>query len=337
MPTIGIATNKKILELFKMMKEESLILAPSFQRKLVWNDRHKESFIDTILKGLPFPEIYLADGDIDLVSQMSKTLVVDGQQRMSTIYQYIDDSEDFKLKKITPFAELTAAEQTAFYDYIVVVRDLGRIENDEIIEIFKRINSVQYALKAMEIRNALYEGEYIFTAKEIAEKNSSFKHFEIFSDTQYSRMQDIEFILLIMSTIEEKGYFTGSKEIEKYVKKYDTEYINKKSMLSDINSVFKLIHQSISRPDSIWASKSNYFTLAVELLKFKKNNDSLMKSKPLSDVLEKFELELFKAKAKNPEKNDFALYYKFIFQATASRKGRNTRGSILRNHLDILK
>jgi uncharacterized protein with ParB-like and HNH nuclease domain len=54
----GIATNKKVLDLFNMMKNHTLILAPSFQRKLVWNDAHKEKFIETILLKLPFPEIY---------------------------------------------------------------------------------------------------------------------------------------------------------------------------------------------------------------------------------------------------------------------------------------
>jgi uncharacterized protein with ParB-like and HNH nuclease domain len=70
-------------------EEWFIVLAPSFQRKLVWNDMHKEDFIETILLMLPFPEIYLADGGINLETQTSETLVVDGQQRLSTIYEYI--------------------------------------------------------------------------------------------------------------------------------------------------------------------------------------------------------------------------------------------------------
>jgi len=69
---IGIATNSKVINLFNMMKEGSLILKPSFQRNLVWNDKHKENFIDTILKGFPFPEVYFADGKLDLETQKSQ-------------------------------------------------------------------------------------------------------------------------------------------------------------------------------------------------------------------------------------------------------------------------
>ncbi len=62
MSELGIATNKKVLEIFNMMKDGSLILRPRFQRKLVWNNTHKENFIETILMKLPFPEIYCRMG-----------------------------------------------------------------------------------------------------------------------------------------------------------------------------------------------------------------------------------------------------------------------------------
>ena len=100
MSELGIATNKKVLEVFNMMKDGSLILRPRFQRKLVWNNTHKENFIETILMKLPFPEIYLATGEIDLELQKSTTLVVDGQQRLSTIYQYITGSKELITKRL---------------------------------------------------------------------------------------------------------------------------------------------------------------------------------------------------------------------------------------------
>ena len=85
---VGTGTNKTILNIYKMMREGSLILQPSFQRKLVWNNKHKENFLETILLNLPFPEVYFADGEINLETMEAKTLVVDGQQRLNTIYQY---------------------------------------------------------------------------------------------------------------------------------------------------------------------------------------------------------------------------------------------------------
>lgn len=337
MAAIGTATNKKLLDIFNMMKDGSLILRPSFQRKLVWNDSHKENFIETILVNLPFPEVYFADGDIDLETQTSKTLVVDGQQRLSTIYQYIKSSSEFNIKRIRKFDDLTDDEKTNFFDYKIVVRDLGRIKKDLLIEIFQRINSVNYALNAMEIKNALYEGEFILLAKDFIENNKDIDQIEVFSSTDLTRMKDIEFVLLIMSTLEEGGYFTGSKEIETYVSKYDSSYPNKVEMKNDLNFVIKLFIDTKLDYDSIWYRKSSFFTLIIELIKFKRKYGLFPNAKPLSNLLQKFETELLASKTVDITKNKFAEYYYYTFQGTTGRKGRNQRGLLLSSHLETLK
>ena len=83
-------STKKISDLIGMIKRGDLILQPDFQRKLVWAPKHKESFIDTILRGFPFPEIYIAQSGIDLETFQAQQVVVDGQQRLSTIISYIN-------------------------------------------------------------------------------------------------------------------------------------------------------------------------------------------------------------------------------------------------------
>lgn len=333
---IGISTNKKLLELFNSMKSGDIELRPSFQRKLVWNNKHKEAFIETILRGLPFPEIYLADGDIDLVTQRSKSLVVDGQQRLNTIYQYVTGSKEFPLKSISSFEKLTDKEKTDFFDYTIVVRDLGRIEEDKLTEIFKRINSVMYALNAMEIQNALYEGDFITCAKEILSE-SDFKDIEIFSETEYSRMRDLEFILLIMSTIEENGYFSGTKEVESHIVRFDNDYPEKEIMKSNVKDCVKLILDTEIPPDSIWMRKSNFFTLSVELIKFKRENGLSPNTKDLKLALLELEKKIIENKNADTEKNEYARYYKYVFSGTASRIARITRGELLRKHLSQLK
>ncbi|MHC5914832.1 MAG: DUF262 domain-containing protein [Nostoc sp.] len=330
----GIATNKKILDLFNMMKNGSLILAPSFQRKLVWNDAHKESFIETILLGLPFPEIYLADGEIDLETQTSKTLVVDGQQRLNTTYQYVTASPDFLIKGIKRFENLSPQEKTDFFDYIVVVRDLGRIEEIEIRTIFKRINSVQYALNAIEISNSLYQGEFITTAKDILDNNRLLEKLEVFSEGESSRMKDLEYVLLIMSTIEEGGYFTSDNEVEEYVKRYDNEYPKKEAIVKDFIEVSELIFTCNLPADSLWNKKSSLFTLIIELIKIKRKYSYLPNAQKLSATLNSLEEQLFNNKKGDVSTNKFAQYYYYIHQGTASRKGRNIRGELLQNYLE---
>lgn len=332
MNNIGTADNEKLLDLYNRMKEGSLILRPSFQRNLVWNNSHKESFIDTILRGLPFPEIYLSDGEIDLDNQTSIRLVVDGQQRLDTIFSYINN--DFKIRNITPFEELTAAEKTNFFDYKIVVRDLGRLDEDQIIDIFKRINSVRYALNAMEINNALYEGDFISTAKEIQESNL-FDNISMFSENQYARMRDIEYILLIMSTIEEGGYFGASSEIEKFIQKYDNEYPNSEEIKIDILENVDIIKKANLEPDSIWFRKSSFFSLIVELIKAKRR-DIIFEPKELKSLLIGLEENILENKSGDVKENEYAKFYSYIFQGTNGRAGRIARGRLIENQISKL-
>ena len=336
MSELGIATNKKLLQIFSMMKDGSLVLRPRFQRKLVWNDNHKENFIETILMNLPFPEIYLSDGEIDLESQRSTTLVVDGQQRLSTINQYITGSKDFTIKRIPKFSDLSPEQKTNFYDYSIVVRDLGRIPEDTIKEIFKRINSVQYALNAVEIENALYEGEFISTARELAEQDKVVALFDVFSETEFSRMKDTEFILLTMSTLEETGYFSRNSLVHTYIKQFDSEYPNKASMKNNISQVFKLISECQLKPDSIWFRKSSFFTLVVELLRYQKSKGDLPNNAALSTMLMQLEEKIYASKTLDINKDRFAQYYYYTFQGTTGKTGRTVRGKLLAEYLNAL-
>lgn len=332
---IGIATNKKIIELFNMMKEGTLILQPSFQRNLVWNDKHKENFIETILRGFPFPEVYLADGKIDLITQKSQTLVVDGQQRLSTIYQYILNSEELKLRHVKRFNELNENEQTNFFDYNVVVRDLGRIDISEIREIFNRINSVQYALNAIEINNALYEGEFISTAKEILETNLLLD-LEVFGENDTSRKKDLEYITLIMTTVEIGGYFTSNNEVENYIRRYDNEYPQKDKIKSEIIEILSLLKSLRLPPDSMWFRRSSLFTLIAELIFFKRSNEILPEIYNLKQLLIELEDTIIKNKGQSKDDNEYANFYNYIYQGTASRAGRNARGEVLAKHLNTI-
>lgn len=314
------------------MEDGSLVIHPEFQRQLVWNDLHKEAFIDTILRGLPFPEIYIADGEINLEKRSSTTLVVDGQQRLSTIHKYITDDKTLKLKNLRRFPALSNEEQTQFFDYQVVIRDLGRIDISVIKEIFSRINSVQYALNAMEINNALYEGEYINTAKKISHKCKLGK-LEIFSDYQYARMEDIEFILLIMTTIEANGYFAYHKEVENYIKQYDNEYPNKDRIENDIVNVVNLIIEMKLKPDSIWYRKSSLFTLIIELTKFSRKHKNLPNATLLVTLLNNLGDKILENKNKDLSDNRYAQFYYYMYGGTANQKARQTRGQLLEEKL----
>ena len=96
-------------------------MSPYFQRNLVWRDLHKVDFIKTILLGYPFPQIFIAKGTIDLENMSTTSCIVDGQQRMSAIVEFIKDKYrvDNKL-----FSELEPKQKEEFLKYQVPIIDL---------------------------------------------------------------------------------------------------------------------------------------------------------------------------------------------------------------------
>src|SRR5690349_9176704 len=113
-----------------------LVIRPTFQRRLVWNNADKEKFIETILKGYPFPEVFIAAGKREPGETWREELLVDGQQRISTIIAYVRGSEDLLYRTIPRFADLSGPEQSDFLDYTIAVRNLGTASPDTIKEIF---------------------------------------------------------------------------------------------------------------------------------------------------------------------------------------------------------
>ncbi|COF21702.1 DUF262 domain-containing protein [Bacillus cereus] len=322
--TLGTVKIWTIRDLIYELKSDKLELQPSFQRKLVWNNNHKERFLNTILKGLPFPEIYIAKEN----TNPSTTLVVDGQQRIHTIYQYFSNDSKLRLRTMPKLQELPPTELEQFLGYEFVVRDLGTISNDLIIDIFNRINSVSYALTAMELQNSLYTGEFISVAHEILKENP-FEHFETFSKSQAARMQDLEFILLIMSTVELEGYFPSNKELEAFIQRYDDDYPQKEIMKNAILETIRYLHLLEIPMDSIWLRKSSLFTLIVELTWYYLENSNFPDPEQFTNRLTMADIEIIKNKNKDIKENIFARFYNFVFQATASRQGRISRGELV--------
>ncbi len=216
------ATNRKLRILLTSIKSKTLIPRPEFQRRLVWNNDDKLNFLNTVLLGYPFPEIYIAAGDVNPDTGDGIEMLVDGQQRITTLYQYFVNSEELKLKDTRSYKELSDEEKLIFLEYEVVIRDLGKKTIEEIKEIFQRINSTKYSLNAMEIHNARFDGAF----KKFAEKISQLPFFEThktFTVTDIRRMNDVVFCLTIIISIL-STYFTRDDEVEAYLEKYNDEF-----------------------------------------------------------------------------------------------------------------
>lgn len=154
-----------IVDLYEWHKQNKLVYQTYFQRQSVWKEKDKRDLIDTIMKGYPIPAIFICDAKTNFES-LSKTYnVLDGRQRLESIFEYLDNK--FKYNGKT-FVELSEEEKKCIVNYNVTLVQMY-IEPDEtekIKEIFKRLNKNSYNLNRMEKQSTqLVEYDYMIISK----------------------------------------------------------------------------------------------------------------------------------------------------------------------------
>ncbi|WP_029816486.1 DUF262 domain-containing protein [Vibrio parahaemolyticus] len=317
-------TNPTIADVYQMIDQGKLILQPDFQRKFVWTHEHQEQFIDTILKGYPFPEVYVCEGDVDIVKMKTTRNVIDGQQRLTTIKNYVDGTFESPLTQIPSYEQLSKEQKTAFVSYQIVMRDLGDVDDVTTREIFRRINLTKFKLDNIEIQNAIYDGEFIQAAKTIL-SNVKLEKYGVLKESEFTRMADLHFMLLVMSTVENGGYFAQDKLVENMVAKFNDSYPNREHMISSLIKAFAIIADLDIEPDSMWFRKSNFFTMVVEIAKHQsKISNNLAQLREYMLALEENVMA-----SKRDSSSPYYQYYSYMYQGTHSRSARVVRSEFL--------
>ena len=326
------ATNRRLRLLLTAINKGLLIPQPDFQRRLVWSNKDKVEFIKTVLDGYPFPEVYIAAGKVDPKTGEGSELLVDGQQRITTLYQYFKASTDIKLpSEVTAYADLDENSQLEFLEYEVVVRDLGNKPINEVKEIFQRINSTSYGLNAMEIHNSRYNGEYKAFAETMSQ-NKLLENWKVFSTTDIKRMNDVRYCLTLISTII-GTYFNTDKEVESYLERYDESFELKDKYEDEIQSVFHIIDQLSLANSSRAFNKTDFFTLFVEIYKAKFKLGKSIDISKTSCNLDEFYKEVDLVSKSESSNANAEQYYKAAIQGSNSRSNRVLRGEILQGFI----
>lgn len=322
------ATNRRLRVLLTAVSKQSLIPQPDFQRRLVWSNKDKVAFIRTVLEGFPFPEIYIAAGKVDPKTGEGCELLVDGQQRITTLYQYFKGSEDLKLPtELVEYSKLAEDKQLEFLEYEVVVRDLGSKPIAEVKEIFQRINSTSYGLNTMEIHNSRYAGGFKIFAEQMSEMDF-FSNHRIFTPTDIKRMNDVRFCLGMLSAII-VGYFNRDKEIEPLLERYNEDFDKADEFNDRVNTVFTTIDR-LNMPDTSRAfKKADFYSLFIEIFKaiyqHNKNIDISKTRAKIDDFFAKVEMASQNL-SNDPIAND---YYKAALQGSNDRNNRILRGNAI--------
>jgi Protein of unknown function DUF262 len=329
------ASNERISNLINQVGDGSLIPRPEFQRRLVWTDKHRRNFIETVLRHYPFPEIYIATINVDAATGKSTRILVDGQQRITTLRAYFLGEAFLKLGSSVPsYESLSSEDKKRFLQYQVTVRDLGELRMQTVREIYRRINSTNYALNNMENLFAQYDGAFRGFCEWVS-GHSFFADHGIFKETDTKRMFDLNFaITLVISVV--KGYPHRNDEHEIFLDKYNAVFPQEKKLRAEFEALFENVNDfdfpSSSRAwkqiDLLTLLAETYHALYKDRLKLNLK-DSAHRLRIFYTDVDKFDAEKEVGDSATEQAMVVMSYLKAATRASTDKYSRVQRGEII--------
>lgn len=226
--------------------ESGAMKIPSFQRNYVWDRKRASKLIESLLIGLPVPQVFLYE------EKRNNFIVIDGQQRLLTLYFFakgrfpkrkirgelrdflqkgyleedlLEDNEFFEPFKLS--LNKSASGKPNRYNGLtykglredrtsldlrtirnIIVKQTSPEGNSAVFELFSRLNTGSVNLTPQEIRASLYHSEF-FSRVITLNSNEEWRSI-IGSEHPDARMRDTEFLLRAMALAQSSNGFSGS-------------------------------------------------------------------------------------------------------------------------------
>lgn len=226
--------------------ESGAMKIPSFQRNYVWDRKRASKLIESLLIGLPVPQVFLYE------ESRNNFLVIDGQQRLLTLYfftkgrfpkpkirgelrdhlhrgfldeDFLEDNDYFEPFKLAltknpdgapnRFHGLTykgLKDDKTSLDLRtirnIIVKQTSPDGNSAVFELFSRLNTGGVNLTPQEIRASLYHSEFFDRVINLNSEHN-WRHV-VGTPNPDARMRDTEFLLRSLALTESSDGLSGS-------------------------------------------------------------------------------------------------------------------------------
>ena len=257
-------------EMVNLYRDGELNVHPEFQRFFRWDEEQKTKLIESILLGIPIPPIF--------VSQKLNGIwdVIDGQQRLSTILQFMHVLKDDEGIETDPLVlmgtkflpslknvvwddeNLFSSEQKINFKReklnFTIIKETSEQDTSK-YEMFQRLNTGGTHLSAQEIRNCLMLmiNKSIYELINELHDNESFKTCRPITDKQLEEQYDLELIVRFLLYVSFKDNFLSNvdtsrsmdllltEELEKYAANITNAEIQ--NIKDKFNRIFSLLSE----------------------------------------------------------------------------------------------
>lgn len=206
---VVFATDWTAEVLVNQLQKGNIDLDPAFQRRDAWTPERKSRFIESVIVGLPIPQIVLAEQP----EGHGAFLVIDGKQRLLSLQQFaginlLQGQSPLVLRGLKIRTDLNGKSFADIRNDPRLRKYLRAFENqsirtvvlrnwqseDLLYMVFLRLNSESVPLSPQELRQALHPGPFVRFAEEYSAESRELMR-ALGTDRPDFRMRDVELLV----------------------------------------------------------------------------------------------------------------------------------------------
>ncbi|CAH2914670.1 MAG: hypothetical protein CPSOU_2539 [uncultured Paraburkholderia sp.] len=182
------------------IRKGNIDLQPTFQRRAAWDDTRKSRLIESIIVGMPVPNIVLAENK----SHRGRFIVIDGKQRLVSINEFL--AGGYRLKGLDMRADLNdkhyddlpANDKESLDNSTIRATVIKNWSDDDFLyATFYRLNSGSLPLSPQELRKALVGNKLLDSIETYLVQSVTFH--QVFGQGLDKRMRDSELVLRFLA------------------------------------------------------------------------------------------------------------------------------------------
>jgi len=247
--------------LVNQIDKGNIQLNPDFQRRDAWDKKRKSKFIESLILGLPIPQVVLAESK----ERRGSYIVLDGKQRLLSIRQFSampddPDYEQLKLSTLEIRSDLKGKNLQSLRDDLTLYDDLAAFENQPIrtiviknwpneeflFHVFLRLNTGSVPLSPQELRQALHPGMFMKYLDDASSESEALQDILKLKKPDF-RMRDAELLLRFFSFKNYLSRYSGTLKVflDDACKDLNEQWGDKEETLKAQLASFELAHKSL--------------------------------------------------------------------------------------------
>lgn len=262
-----INQNSTIRDYGDALRRGDIVINRDYQRSnQVWPDMAKSYLMETILRDFPIPKLFLHQTQ-DRKTRKPVKHIVDGQQRTQAIMDFLEDKyplsraiETEELRGLR-FSDLDQENTDKFLDYGLSVDLFTAAPIEQVIEVFRRMNSYTVPLNPEEKRHAGYQGAFKWFINRLSKTNQpTFRTVGAFSEKQFFRMADAKLLTEICHAIDNGIATTNARMLDSMYKQFDKKFADEDKIekaiataLGELSGWVELHNGPLMRPYQLYS------------------------------------------------------------------------------------